>query len=144
MTKTLFVNGRILSKTETGLNGNAHFSDCMLIQDDKIVVVGSRDDIPQNLGSDIQVRDLDQRVVLPSFIDGHMHLLLLGQSLRKLDLSRCTSLEDIRSCIRKYASENPDTPTILCKGMRRMHQTGKRTLRICNIRPTRLELKTVW
>ncbi|RKL33467.1 hypothetical protein BFJ72_g9983 [Fusarium proliferatum] len=124
MAKTLFVNGRILSKTETGLNGNAHFSDCMLIQDDKIVVVGSGDDIPQNLGSDIEVRDLDQRVVLPSFIDGHMHLLLLGQSLRKLDLSRCTSLEDIRSCIRKYASENPDTSTILCKGWRHYMTPG--------------------
>ncbi|KAG9497432.1 hypothetical protein J7337_010293 [Fusarium musae] len=78
MTKTLFVNGRILSKTETGLNGKAHFSDCMLIQDDKIVAIGSRNEISQALGSDIQIRDLDQRVILPSFIDGHMHLLLLG------------------------------------------------------------------
>ncbi|CAG2010220.1 unnamed protein product [Fusarium graminearum] len=118
MAKTLFVNGRILSKTEAGLSGNAHFSDCMLIQDNKIVEIGSRHDVSQTLSPDVQIRDLDQRVVLPGFIDGHMHLLLLGQSLRKLDLSRCTSLDDIRSCIRKYAAENPDTPTILCKGWR--------------------------
>ncbi|GKU12903.1 unnamed protein product [Fusarium langsethiae] len=90
----------------------------MLIQDDKIVEVGSRHDVSQNLSSDVQIRDLDQRVVLPGFIDGHMHLLLLGQSLRKLDLSQCTSFDDIQACIRKYAAENPEMPTILCKGWR--------------------------
>ncbi|KAF4341467.1 amidohydrolase ytcJ-like [Fusarium beomiforme] len=112
----LFINGRILSKTETGLKGTAQFSDSMLIQDNKIVAVGSHDEVAKTLGSDVEVRDLNQRVLLPGFIDGHMHLLLLGQSLRKLDLSRCTSLDDIQFCIRQYAAENPDIPTILCKG----------------------------
>jgi len=117
-TITLFVNGRILSKAETGLNGAAHFSDSMVVQGDKIVAIGSRHDIAQGLSPDVEVRDLNQRVVLPGFIDGHMHLLLLGQSLRKLDLSRCKSLEEIRSRIRQYAVENPETPTILCTGWR--------------------------
>lgn len=118
MVETLFVNGRILSKTETGLNGTAHFSDSMLVRGDKIVAVGSRHDIAQGLAPDVEVHDLHQRVVLPGFIDGHMHLLLLGQSLRKLDLSGCKTLDDIRSCVRQYAVANPETPTILCKGWR--------------------------
>ncbi|KAI1066944.1 hypothetical protein LB507_011355 [Fusarium sp. FIESC RH6] len=83
-----------------------------------IVAVGSRHDIAQGLSSDVEIHDLNHRVVLPGFIDGHMHLLLLGQSLRKLDLSRCKTLDDIRSCVRQYAVENPETPTILCKGWR--------------------------
>ena len=118
MAKTLFVNGRILSKTETGLNGAAQFSDSMLVQGDKIVAVGSRRDIARGSTSDVEVRDLNQRIVLPGFIDGHMHLLLLGQSLRKVDLSRCKTLDEIRSCVRQYAVENPEIPTILCKGWR--------------------------
>ncbi|KAJ4110287.1 hypothetical protein NW768_012047 [Fusarium equiseti] len=119
MTKiTLFANGRILSKAETGLNGAAHFSDSMLVQGDKIIAIGSGRDMAQDLGPDVEVHDLNQQVLLPGFIDGHMHLLLLGQSLRKLDLSSCKSLDDIRSCIRQYAVENPETPTLLCKGWR--------------------------
>lgn len=118
MSRTLFVNGRILSKAEVGLNGTAQFSDSLLVQGDKIIAIGARRDIASDVGSNTEVRDLNQRVVLPSFIDGHMHLLLLGQSLRKLDLSHCKTVQDIRSCIKDYAVANPKTPTILCKGWR--------------------------
>ncbi|KAI8659222.1 hypothetical protein LRP88_05789 [Fusarium phalaenopsidis] len=116
MSTTLFVNGRILTSAGAGLNGTAQFSDCMLVRGDKIVAVGTREEIGNV--EDAEVRDLEQKIVLPSFIDGHMHLLLLGQSLRKVDLSHCKTLDDIRSVIRDYAAANPDTPTILCKGWR--------------------------
>jgi hypothetical protein len=34
--------------------------------------------------------DLQNRIVLPGFIDGHVHILNFGMSLQKLDLlSRC-------------------------------------------------------
>ncbi|KAF4978131.1 hypothetical protein FZEAL_5429 [Fusarium zealandicum] len=120
MATTLFVNGRILTKAEAGIDGVARFSDSMLVKGGKIAAVGSRNDIApgSHETQDVEVRDLEQKTVLPSFIDGHMHLLLLGQSLRKLDLGRCKTLEDIRSTIRAYAAANPDTPTILCKGWR--------------------------
>ncbi|KAM5342768.1 hypothetical protein ACJ41O_013734 [Fusarium nematophilum] len=118
MASTLFVNGRILSKADTGLNGTAQFSDSMLVKGGKIVAVGSREDISPDGVEDVDVRDLEQHVVLPSFIDGHMHLLLLGQSLRKLDLGNCKTLDEIRSTISAYADANPDVPTIQCKGWR--------------------------
>lgn len=118
MSRTLFVNGRILSKAEVGLNATAQFTNSLLVEGDKIIAIGPRHDIASDVGSDTEVRDLNQRVVLPSFIDGHMHLLLLGQSLRKLDLSHCKTLQDIRSCIKEYAVANPKTPTILCKAWR--------------------------
>lgn len=114
---TLFHNGRILTQPGTGLDGQARFSDCMLVREGKITAVASsREDIVTDGISDLEVRDLGQRVVLPGFIDGHMHLLLLGQSLRKVDLFQCRNLEDIKSTIKAYAVANPDAPTILCKG----------------------------
>ena len=89
----------------------------MLVREGKITAVASsREDIVTDGISDLEVRDLGQRVVLPGFIDGHMHLLLLGQSLRKVDLFQCRNLEDIKSTIKAYAVANPDAPTILCKG----------------------------
>ncbi|KAI5459607.1 amidohydrolase 3 [Mariannaea sp. PMI_226] len=45
-----------------------------------------------------------------------MHLLLLGQSLRKVDLAKCNNLDDIRSTIKSFAIANPNVPTIMCKG----------------------------
>ncbi|KAF5010144.1 hypothetical protein FDECE_3690 [Fusarium decemcellulare] len=114
-TSTLFYNGRILTEAGAGLNGQAKFSDSLLVQGSKIAAIGSRKDITPDDNQVAEV-DLQHRVMLPSFIDGHMHLLLLGQSLRKVDLFRCKNLEDIRSTIRDYATANPDVSAIMCKG----------------------------
>lgn len=115
VSRTLFVNGRILSKAGKGLNGQPTFVDSMIVEDGKITSIGTQDCL--SLGNDegLDVQDLAQKTVLPGFIDGHMHLLLLGQSLRKVDLATCTSVEDIRTTIKAYAVANPDIKTIMCK-----------------------------
>lgn len=113
---TIFFNGRVLTKAGSGLNGKPVFTDSMLVKNGAIVATGSFEEVISGCSSEIQKQDLKQQTVLPSFIDGHMHLLLLGQSLRKLDLRPCKSLEEIRSTIKQYAAANPDVPTILCKG----------------------------
>ncbi|WYZ41424.1 hypothetical protein EsH8_V_000319 [Colletotrichum jinshuiense] len=114
----LFLNGQILAKAETGINAEPTFADSMLVKDGKIAAIGSRNEVVPKDINGLDVHDLQQRTILPGFIDGHMHLLLLGQSLRKLDLVHCTTLEDIRSTIKAYAKANPALPTILCKGWR--------------------------
>lgn len=116
MPATLFCNGRILAHAEEGLHGKPTFADSMLVEDGRITAIGSQSEVASSMEiSDLQPRDLQQRIILPSFIDGHMHLLLLGQSLRKLDLRSCKSLADIKTTIKDYAVANPDAPTILCK-----------------------------
>ncbi|KAF4966164.1 hypothetical protein FSARC_6123 [Fusarium sarcochroum] len=110
-----FYNGRILTRTDTECNGPVNLADSMLVQCEKITAIGSHLDIADSL-KDLEVHDLKQRVVLPSFIDGHMHLLVLGQSLRKVDLTKCNNLDDIRSTIKVFATANPDVATIMCKG----------------------------
>jgi predicted amidohydrolase YtcJ len=119
MTATsLFFNGRILTNESSGQHEEPVFADSMVVQNGKITGIGSYDDmvsVSSTVGSNLEHHDLQQRIVLPGFIDGHMHLLLLGQSLRKLELKDCKDLEDIKSTIRAYAIANPDVPTILCR-----------------------------
>lgn len=113
---SLFFNGRILTNEHAGPLEEPVFADSMLVQAGKIIGIGSYSEMTSSkLASELEHHDLQQRVVLPGFIDGHMHLLLLGQSLRKLDLIHCRSLEDIQSTIRRYAEANPNVSTILCK-----------------------------
>ncbi|KAK1633778.1 amidohydrolase family-domain-containing protein [Colletotrichum phormii] len=123
-------NGRVLARAGTGLNAEAIFVDSLLVIEKKIAAIGIRKEIEPADLTGFQVHDLQQRTVLPGFIDGHMHLLLLGQSLRKLDLSNCKTLNDIRSSIKSYAKANPSLPTILCKGWRySMTPNGDPTVR---------------
>ncbi|KAK7408452.1 hypothetical protein QQX98_009379 [Neonectria punicea] len=114
---TLFVNGRVLSKAGVGLDGQPTFTDSMVVSGGKIAALGSRADLETNYLTDaVTVQDLGGRTVLPGFIDGHMHLLLLGQSLKKLSLDHCKSLDDILSALKSFAKANPDAPRILAKG----------------------------
>ena len=69
--------------------------------------------------------DMQGRICLPGFVDGHMHLLNLGLSLQKCDLKPCKSLKDIRETIRAYAEENPDVPRILCANWMHSMTGGK-------------------
>ncbi|KAJ5351873.1 hypothetical protein N7452_000847 [Penicillium brevicompactum] len=114
--ETIFFNGRVLTKAGSGLEGKPVFTDSMLVKNGAIMATGNFEELLSGCSSEVQKQDLKEQTVLPSFIDGHMHLLLLGQSLRKLDLRPCKSLEGIRSTIKQYAIANPDVPTILCKG----------------------------
>ncbi|KAK7420573.1 hypothetical protein QQZ08_010332 [Neonectria magnoliae] len=114
---SLFVNGRILSKAEVGLEGQPTFAQSMFVKDGVITAIGSQDDITAKYqGEGVVTQDLKGRTVLPGFVDGHMHLLLLGQALRKVGVEHCKSLEDILSTLRTYAKANPDVPRILAKG----------------------------
>lgn len=112
----LFRNGRILTNEYAGPRDEPVFADSMLVRNGQVAKIGSHAEVTAaSTGSSFETRDLQQDVILPGFIDGHMHLLLLGQSLRKLDLKDCKSLDDIRLTIKEYAVANPDIPTLLCK-----------------------------
>ncbi|KAK4200073.1 putative amidohydrolase [Triangularia verruculosa] len=120
----LFTNGQIFLSgvnpgTNAGLTRPPTFADCMLVRGDKIEHVGSSSDDPITTAlasGSVATHDLQGKTILPGFVDGHLHLMLLGQALHKLDLVRCKDLEEIRSTIRAYAAANPDLPRILCRG----------------------------
>ncbi|RAR00763.1 amidohydrolase family protein [Stemphylium lycopersici] len=96
----------------------SQFQSALIIQDGKISFIGSSDapEIQSCREAGAVVQDLGGKHVLPGFIDAHMHFLMLGQSLHKVDLDHAKDLEEIRSRISKYAQANPDKPRIMCKG----------------------------
>jgi predicted amidohydrolase YtcJ len=113
---TIFTNGRFFQKGATSAELN--FYDALVVRDGKIAYVGNAH-APEiqdfnNAGSEL--RDLGGRHVLPGFIDGHMHFMLLGQSLNKVQLDGSQDLNDIRARITAWAKLHPDKERILCSG----------------------------
>ncbi|KAF2674793.1 amidohydrolase 3 [Microthyrium microscopicum] len=114
----LFINGRFFSSNLSN-DTKPYFWDCMFVKDGTIEYVGHKeDDIVHELtwNGQSEVIDLQGKIVLPGFIDAHMHLLLLGQSLQKLDLDNCKNLKDIRQTIGDYVKWNSSVERILCRG----------------------------
>ncbi|KAH7071551.1 amidohydrolase 3 [Paraphoma chrysanthemicola] len=116
MSATIFTNGRVFQNV--GPKSASQFLDTLVIQDGKITHVGSSDDaaVQTHREAGCEVRDLGGKHVLPGFIDAHMHFLLLGQSLNKVQLDGSKDLADIRARITLYAKAHPEKERILCSG----------------------------
>ncbi|EDU42552.1 metal-dependent hydrolase with the TIM-barrel fold [Pyrenophora tritici-repentis] len=113
---TVLINGRFFKGSTPKAEG--HFDSAAVVKDGKIDFIGSSDapEIQSYRDAGAQVKDLGGKHVLPGFIDAHMHFLMLGMSLTKVDLNEAENLEEIRSRISKYAKANPDKPRIMCTG----------------------------
>lgn len=127
----VFVNGRIFASSDAQKE-TTDFADCMVLESDKISHVGSKNDesVQEIIQSGVEVVDLENRVIIPGFIDAHTHLLFFGLSLRKLDLTNCSSLELVKSAIANYAKEHPEMPRVLCRGW---HQPSTGRLALATI-----------
>ncbi|KLE33932.1 metal-dependent hydrolase [Aurantiacibacter luteus] len=60
--------------------------------------------------------DGEGRVMVPGFIDAHMHVMGLGLGTLTLDLSETNTLEDALVRIATYAAANPERPWIIGRG----------------------------
>jgi predicted amidohydrolase YtcJ len=110
----VFKNGRIFALPRTPRTHGNGFAEAMVVENDRIAQVGSLEEI--SAPKDASVVDLQNRIVMPGFIDAHVHVLHYGQSLRKVNLIECTSLEQIRQTIADYAKLHPSVPRILGRG----------------------------
>ncbi|ORY01437.1 amidohydrolase family protein [Clohesyomyces aquaticus] len=113
----LLTNGRFFASSQS-LSSPPAFHTAIVIRNNTIQCIGQAEspDIVAYTSSGIKAHDLQGRHVLPGFIDGHCHFLMLGQSLHKLDLDGCNKIDDIRSRIAQFAKENPAKERLLCRG----------------------------
>jgi len=116
--KTLFKNCSVMDGASPASGG---LSNCMIISGDRIEYIGDVDHEHVKIMEkepDARIVDLDSRCVLPSFIDGHMHMLLFAASLTKPSVAHCDNFHEIRETISKAAKESPDAPRLFIQGWR--------------------------
>ncbi len=81
-----------------------------------IVALGSNDDIAQWIGPDTEVIDLEGRLAVPGFIEGHGHFMGLGLSRIQLDLRQATRWQDILEQVAEAAESTPPGEWIRGRG----------------------------
>ena len=70
-------------------------AEALAVRGDRIVAVGRSAEVDRHIGEETQVIDLDGRLAIPGFIEGHGHFLGIGDAKLQLDLRGTGSWADI-------------------------------------------------
>ena len=103
--KTAYVNANVIT-----INPNQPRAEAFLVEDDRFVKVGSREEVLAAAGSDAAVVDLSGNTVLPGFNDSHLHLLNFAYSRTKINLYGAGSIAEVQERSRQWLSERKPAP----------------------------------
>jgi predicted amidohydrolase YtcJ len=86
------------------------------VKGERIVAVGTDDEVRDLIGAGTEVIDLRGRMLLPGFQDAHVHPVAAGVDMVQCDLHDAGSLPEYERIVRTYADAHPGEPWIVGSG----------------------------
>lgn len=90
------------------VNGSQPWAEAIGVKDGRIVFVGSSEEAAGLVGPGTRVVDAGGRLVLPGFIDAHVHCLSAYQTYFWADLTPANTQDELLRAVEKHASEHPE------------------------------------
>jgi predicted amidohydrolase YtcJ len=103
------------SKVYTG-NGEQPWAEALAIHDGKIIAVGDEQTIFKLRSQETKIIDAGGHVVLPGFVDCHIHFISGSLNLGRVNLEGAKNYADIQQRLRAYASKHPGKDWVLGRG----------------------------
>ncbi len=94
----MFYNGNILTMEDIDYN-------FMGVIKNKIAILGN-DNYLEYIDNSTKLVDLENKTILPGFIDTHAHLLGYGRSFHMIDLSGAESINEVKKIVKEYINKN--------------------------------------
>jgi predicted amidohydrolase YtcJ len=99
------------------MQAEGHSVDAIYTEKGKILKLGTKEELEIWLGDQIyEVIDCAGGIVLPGFIDSHMHLIGHGESLKRVDLSKCHSYDEMISSMDDAVNQAKENEWIIGEG----------------------------
>lgn len=97
-------------------NRSRPWADAMACRGDRIERIGSERDVESLVGRDTETLDAGGRLVLPGFIDAHVHLMWGYELGTWIDLTDRPSLRDVQRRVAAYAGDHPEEEVLVGHG----------------------------
>jgi predicted amidohydrolase YtcJ len=107
----ILVNGNIAT-----MNSEQPRVQAAAVRDGKFVAVGTDKQVLPYADENTKKIDLEDRFVVPGFIDSHVHGASLGRSLSQVNLRDAKSVKEIQQKVRHRAEETPKGKWIIGNG----------------------------
>ena len=108
----LWINGTIYTMQQ-----EKQTVEVILTQNGKIVDYGNENEVRTRAGETIkEVIDLNGRTLFPGFVDSHLHLIGVGETLLRLDLSQMKSKIEVLNALKEKAEKLPEGDWIVGDG----------------------------
>jgi predicted amidohydrolase YtcJ len=104
---TIITNARVYT-----VNAKHPWAEAVAIRGDRIVAVGTTQEILALRGASTKVIDGNGHVVLPGFTDCHIHFMHGSLGLTAVDLNGADTVPEIQKRVKEYAAAHPDAPWI--------------------------------
>jgi predicted amidohydrolase YtcJ len=108
---TIVLHGRVYTE-----NAKQPWTQAVAIRGARIVAVGSDAEIEKMRSTGTKVINAGGKLVLPGFVDCHIHFLDGSFSLGRVNLEGAKDAADIQAKLREYASQHPGNDWILGRG----------------------------
>ncbi len=100
--KTAFINGKIYT-----VNEKQSYAESVIVEENKISFVGSNEEAKSLIDKSTKVIDLNGKLMLPGFIDNHVHFISGGFYLLGIDLRPANSTTEFKQILKDYAEKHP-------------------------------------
>jgi predicted amidohydrolase YtcJ len=92
------------------------WAQAIAIRDGKIIAAGSDEAIGEYQSPSTKVIDAKQHMVLPGFVDSHIHVMAGAAQLEQISLNDARTIDDFQKMIKDYAAAHPEKKWILGMG----------------------------
>ena len=105
------INGRVIT-----VDANHAEAQAIAISGNEILAVGTTETVQGLIGDGTEVIELDGRLVIPGFIEGHGHFLGVGETQMQLNLRDVANWDEIVDMVEEAAAEAEEGEVILGRG----------------------------
>lgn len=99
---SIFINGKIYTQNES-----QKWAEAVVIENGRIIFVGNNNEALKYNKPGANLTDLQGKLVLPGFIDNHVHFINGGFYLNGIDLRGAKSTAEFKNLIKEYAANQP-------------------------------------